>query len=502
MQITPKSTSPVEKTKNLAGGEAHGLPLVERFVSRVTTCLYGEAQYYGDQSSELVADTERLLKEDPGFVLKAAVYARHVMNLRTVPVLLLGMYALRVPMSKEFEVAVSAVCTRPDQLQELMGFIASEDRKKLLGLHGLRRAVAAKLNSFDEYQFGKYISRSHAMKLRDLILISHPKPKDEAQSKLFKAVLDNRVPAPMTWETLYMQAKTDQEKASAWMTLLAENRLPYMAALRNLRNMCKVLATHELQRIAGFIADADRVRKSRQWPFRFLSASEALSELGTSNAGFMMEAVGIALERSVANVPALEGTTFMSADNSGSMRQAVSDKSQMSMNMVANLMQAILLKKTSQSSIGAETYSSVFGQDFKMVAVNPANSCIAQAQAFRDTNVGHSTNGYLVFRHIARAKIKVDRVVIFTDCQLWVDGGYNHFDQGLTRDSVKAARLINPNMWIHWIDLSGYGTLPQPIYDQKVNLISGWSERVLDYIGAVERGRIGMAKAIQEIDLS
>jgi len=47
-------------------------------------------------------------------------------------------------------------------------------------------------------------------------------------------------------------------------------------------------------------------------------------------------------------------------------------------------------------------------------------------------------------------------------------------------------KWINPNVWVHAIDMQGYGT--QQFKGQNVNIIAGWSERVFDFISSVEQG--------------
>ena len=45
---------------------------------------------------------------------------------------------------------------------------------------------------------------------------------------------------------------------------------------------------------------------------------------------------------------------------------------------------------------------------------------------------------------------------------------------------------INPNLWIHAVDLQGYGT--QQFIGKNTNIIAGWSERVLEFINLAESG--------------
>jgi hypothetical protein len=41
-------------------------------------------------------------------------------------------------------------------------------------------------------------------------------------------------------------------------------------------------------------------------------------------------------------------------------------------------------------------------------------------------------------------------------------------------------------VWVHAIDMQGYGT--QQFQGDKVNIIAGWNEKVLDFIYQAEKG--------------
>lgn len=46
--------------------------------------------------------------------------------------------------------------------------------------------------------------------------------------------------------------------------------------------------------------------------------------------------------------------------------------------------------------------------------------------------------------------------------------------------------MINPDVWVHAIDMQGYGT--QQFTGENVNIIAGWNEKVLDFIYQAEQG--------------
>ncbi|XP_037131488.1 telomerase protein component 1 isoform X2 [Syngnathus acus] len=80
-----------------------------------------------------------------------------------------------------------------------------------------------------------------------------------------------------TWERLLSQ---EGNKAATWEKLIDNNSLPFMAMLRNLRNMIKqgISMTHH-EKILRRLVNKKAVVQSRQFPFRFLSAYKVIMEL-------------------------------------------------------------------------------------------------------------------------------------------------------------------------------------------------------------------------------
>uniref|UniRef100_A0AAV2JXL3 TROVE domain-containing protein n=1 Tax=Knipowitschia caucasica TaxID=637954 RepID=A0AAV2JXL3_KNICA len=84
---------------------------------------------------------------------------------------------------------------------------------------------------------------------------------------------------PETWERLLSR---EGNKAATWEKLLDNNSLPFMAMLRNLRNMIKagISPTHH-EKVLRRLTNKKAVIQSRQFPIRFLSAYKVIMELHT-----------------------------------------------------------------------------------------------------------------------------------------------------------------------------------------------------------------------------
>ncbi|CAJ1072532.1 Hypothetical predicted protein [Xyrichtys novacula] len=84
---------------------------------------------------------------------------------------------------------------------------------------------------------------------------------------------------PETWERLLSQ---EGNKAATWEKLIDNKSLPFMAMLRNLRNMIiKGISEAHHKKILSRLTNKKAVIQSRQFPFRFLAAYKVIMQLQT-----------------------------------------------------------------------------------------------------------------------------------------------------------------------------------------------------------------------------
>lgn len=90
-----------------------------------------------------------------------------------------------------------------------------------------------------------------------------------------KAGTRMKLPVPETWETL-LSAKGN--KAETWEELIDHKKLPFMAMLRNLRNLILTGVDYKYHRWAmNKLNNEETIARSKQFPFRFFSAYEAIA---------------------------------------------------------------------------------------------------------------------------------------------------------------------------------------------------------------------------------
>ena len=108
--------------------------------------------------------------------------------------------------------------------------------------------------------------------------------------------------------------------------------------------------------------------------------------------------------------------------------------------------------------------------------------------------VGYSTNGYKVIEWLIQEHRKMDKVMLFTDCQLWNSDVWAN-DARLAEYWDRYKREVAPHARLYIFDLAGYGQSPISMVRDDVFCIAGWSDKVFDILAAVERGK----SAIDEI---
>lgn len=99
--------------------------------------------------------------------------------------------------------------------------------------------------------------------------------------------------------------------------------------------------------------------------------------------------------------------------------------------------------------------------------------------------VGYATNGHLVIDALIAQRKVVDKVMFFTDLQLW-----DFWNGG---DSLKASwkryrKRVAPESRLYLFDLAGYGNAPISLHKHDVVLIAGWSDKVFDILDSIEKG--------------
>ncbi len=488
---------------NYEGAKAHALsPELELYSAVVTAGL--SDTFYEKADTRLARIQDLMLKNDSEFVAKLAIYARTEMYMRSIPMVLAVELAKLNSGNGLVAKTVSGVVQRADEITEILAYYQMANGrtgvKKLNKLSKqVQKGLSASFNRFDEYQFAKY-NREADITLRDALFIVHPKAKDDMQQEVFNRIAADELAVPYTWETELSalgQRNYENEKSKAaafkakWEELIDSNKLGYMALMRNLRNILEahVSAAH-VRKVCAYLSDEAAVAKSKQLPFRFLAAYREVKILSSEDVTMVLNALEDAVVASVKNLKGFgeETRVLIACDVSGSMQKPVSAKSKVLLFDIGLMLGMLMQSKCKRVVTG------MFGDRWKVINM-PNRGVLNNVQEYykREGEVGYATNGHLVIDDLLARHVVMDKVMLFTDCQMW----NTKADGSTFEKSWKAYKAIAPNAKLYLFDLAGYGHTPVSVQKDDVCLIAGWSDKVFDVLQAIENGEHAVEKIKQ-----
>ena len=419
------------RTKKLSG-EA----ILRRSV--LATMLF-EDQFYEDGQSIHDRIKTYAHKVSPAILADLAVEARSTFNLRHVSLLLARELARHpgVVSRNLISQTIANTIQRADELAEFVAIYWLEKRQPLSAQ--VKKGLALAFHKFNEYQLQKY-NGGGAVKLRDVLFLSHAKPRNRAEADLWKRLVDGKLATPDTWET---ELSAGKDKKATFERLLSEDKLGALALLRNLRNMVESGVDRKL--VVNALKTADY---SRVLPFRFIAAANHAP-------GFESQ-LDDAMQATLASLPKLPGKTVIAVDVSGSMvGTKVSKKSELDRRDAAAALAAMAAGICEDFEVFAFTDS---------VQKLPQRKGLALVQAIKAVPTGGTNIGNAV--RYANG-LGYDRLIVLTDEE--------------SHDAVSAplkgkhAYMVNVGSYTHSV---GYGEWTR---------LAGFSESLLKWIAETEK---------------
>ncbi len=527
-EIRKKLESHKDVTKNYEDALAFKMdPFTELYI-RAASCLVGEPKFYTnakESDNDLIRSVRKVAEIDPKFILQLAVYCREQLHLRSVPLMLIAEFANnencigKVIGARRY---VSRTIQRADELTELVAYqlmrnnAIPRNKTKLPML--IRFGIKEKFPYFDAYQLAKYDNQQKAVKMRDSMFLAHPDPTSIGmmQSMTFQKLADKNLESPETWEVMRSSGKMTWHDVINKIFYKNGRVNNYMAILRNLRNclMDKDVTADDIMLLCKMISDKNAVLYSKQLPFRFLSAYKELSSavgmnisgrrsyfgtilkrrddadikltpVGMLHITSVLDALETAVSYSADNFPKLmrmSGTaTLIACDVSGSMEHEISKNSSVERFDIGIILGMIA------NRFSGYTITGMFGDEFKVLPMSKTDGILKNTMEMhrREGEVGYSTNGYKVIDYLLRNEIAVDRIMIFTDCQMW-DNDSRMYEEKSFAEKFLSYQKRYPNVKLYTFDLSGYGNIMIPQDTKGVCIIGGWSEKIFDFIAAFE----------------
>lgn len=462
---------------------------------------------------------------NPRDVLAIAHWLRREGHCRQTPIVLLACAAATEQGRKLVREYAPRIIRRADELAGAYAayrFLFGKPIPRAL-LNGIKDSFA----NFDEYQLIKYSGGSNNPSLKDVLLqmpdrsAGNPVSRGMAEFLLNGTLVDRNgvdhsdtAPLAANYLRFLERAKevkeftpemvelADQARATwevvvslfgsnpqTWSSVLP--RMGYMAVLRNLRNLVSngISATT----LATLISDRDAVLKSKQFPFRFLAASREVANMDVNvrDKNILLDGISQALEVSVDNIGSIPGDTIVIVDVSGSMQMAkISSHSSMSVKEAAACMAAIFVKACQNA------YVYVFANETKLLNIRKVDSVNSIMDKILSTNVGGATYAYKPIYDAIDKGIRADRMVLLSDLQCYAEHGRyspSILGRGTSGESVASGfteyrNRLNPNAWLHSVNLNAHDVTSQVPSGQRVNLMSGFSDKILTSFIEAEGG--------------
>lgn len=409
IRMSKMNTKSVYKEKTAGGSSAHPISLKEQLDRTLMSCMLFEKGFYEDGQS--IADRLKYLANTckPEDVICAAIKARTVGNLRHAPLFIMAHLCNRVIQMNDaamkvvidITVPIAEVIQRVDDMAEFV-LMFWEARGKQNLPRQVKLGLAKAMNKFDEYGYAKYNRSGVRLPLKNILRMVHPIPKNKEQSEIFRKLRHDELDTPDTWE---VALSGGADKNEAFTRLLKEQKLPYMALLRNLRNMKNANVDKSLIHKALTSGNASRVL-----PFRFLAAAREVPgwEDMIEEAFFNRMGMG----------PKLSGRTVIIVDISGSMASSLSSNSSMSREDASNMLVAILREMCDDCVIYATG-----GNDYSR---KHATGVVSHRRGFALCDAILSTRKTLgaggiflkqVTDYVYERESDIDRVIVITDEQ-------------------------------------------------------------------------------------
>lgn len=440
------------KLTTAEGAPAYRIGAEQQLRRTALACMLWEDDFYVDGITVAETISQCVAKLPPNKCGDIAVEARWKNKLRHVPLGIVREMFTHPSHRMAAAATLYEVIGRADEITEFMALYWKNGRQPLAA--GAKKALRAAFEKFDSHQLAKYDRESGKVRFRDVLRLTHPKPKNKAQSEAWKGLIDGSIESPDTWEVALSSGeskKTDEQKLAEFTRLIVAQKLGAMALLRNLRNLHSWGADPEFISLALNRMDCRRVL-----PFRFIAAAKAVPHWE-----HMIEQPFM---RSFADLAKVGGKTIILVDVSASMNKTISMKSELT-HMDAACSLAMIARECFED-VSIWTFSS------HLVAV-PLRSGFALRDAIVNSQPHNSTQ---MGAAVSALSGKYDRLIVITDEQSH-DAVPNPTGRGW---------VINTSVNKNGI---GYGA-----WDR----IDGWSESTIEYIIANETGERFHADARME----
>jgi hypothetical protein len=312
--------------------------------------------------------------------------------------------------------------------------------------------------------------------------MTHPKDNHGLLGKLLKGTLK----APATVEKMLSSGTTASE---TFGMLLAENRLGYMVAVKNIRNALETgISSEDLDRWIKLITDRKAIAKSRVLPFRLVDAWNAVKDLPIDHFKLqkVKDAFDQALITSAMNLEFVDKgeKVALILDESGSMGMSAGDGDPWK--------HAIILAAVLYHALGKNAVVYKFANCVKVDFGHMSPLDIVE----KTIHSGGWTYFAAPLRKLTESNTFVDKIIMLTDMQLYSSNGdFELFDHYWNAYKNKVNQKVKLLFW----DLNGYNAGTPLALNKDILLASGFADKLLSIIPKMWKNQDALVDEIEAI---
>lgn len=497
---------PAADTRNDAGGAAYELSAEATLARLAATGCFGRT-FYATAETQLEQTLDLAQRVNTDFLARTALYARRKGHMKDMPALLCAVLATR-DLDRLIEIFPQVI----DNGRMLRNFVqilrSGVTGRKSLGT-APKRLVRQWLERATDRQLLE-ASVGNAPSLADIVKMVHPRPAHATREAFYAWLIGKPYEADALPEALrhfedWKQTREGEVPDVPFQMLTALDlgqkewsAIATHASWQTTRMNLNTFERHGVfgdraltDRIAARLADPEKVRRARVFPYQLLVAYlNAGKELPARVREALQDAMEVALE----NVPAIDSRVVVCPDVSGSMQSPATGyrkgaSSTVRCIDVAALVAAAFLRKNRQTRVLPFEVGVV---DLKL---NPRDSVMTNAQKLAKIG-GGGTNCSAPLALLNAEKSAPDLVIFVSDNESWADPKAPRGTAMMTE--WETLRHRNPQARLVCIDLVPNTTTQAPDRKDILN-IAGFSDAVFDLIAAFAAGADGSDHWIREI---
>lgn len=501
---------PNPDTTNISGQDAYELEHWKKLIAMLNT-LKVESQFYRNEKEilqEVITLLDICAKEDLLLTAKTIAYSRNMCSgMRTInnfASAYIARYLSNVPWAKAFygkynkKYKIGGVVYRADDMHEIIFFYRELNPKKSLP-SAMKKAFRNAIETYDSYLLLKY-----KKEMIDVINMVHPNPNNSSTVEVetngevqvvptITAIMKGMSVSADTWEvanseagqivaTAVKEGKLDKEEAKEvlknakgenFKSLLEENKLGILAALRNIRNiLLNNPESSTIDKLCNLLKDTTSIINGKIMPYQYDYAHTIIeNEFNDANARKVLSALNKGFQESIPNLSEIfKGRNLVILDCSGSMTSEINfdNKSKKVKNNAIE--KASLL--ASALTLGTNADLIRFGSGAEYYSYNPNVDVFTLSKDISKTNMG-GTN-ISIAMDLAKSR-KYDRIFLFSD---------NEINAGSQIDSLRSYVRKHGMPYMYLFDMCAYGSVP--FKGDNVRYFAGYYATIFDDVISTE----------------